>query len=573
MTTTKDSGIIWAAYLRLSRLKASKRTPARMQGRYRNPDESVERQLRLIRAYCDEHGLNLPDELIFRDNGRSGWQKPGGPPPYRPDWDLMIKAGKNGEFGGVLVWKVSRFARNVRDGEDLLDLQLVVTGPDSGRIDLTTPSGRSNFRKQVEAATYESDEISSRVRTTFEDMRATGYRIGGRRAFGFEVLSQVELPFDAYEEDDEGRLIGPAAVYRQDEAEIIREAARRHLDGEALADLVEEFRERGIVTPRGGTWTSRAFTKMLANPLNGGHLSYKGSVIGTLAGVDPILDIDTYEALQAKLDARRRGRNITGRHWMTGALLCGNPDCPRNAAGSKRPPTMAGSVKKGRETRLYVCAKPGSVPGCGQVINAEAVEERARDAMLAVMKNSTALEAVRAAAAALDDQRAELSSRLEDLDADMAETEAKLADTPRSMTRRREQLNRNLATQTVRYEETQRQLAELGSSADHEDIPDMAPLTVEEWEEDTPAEEKAALLRRHKVRVQILPKDPNWPARHGVDQRRIRVTGPDGCTLLLSLLISLRNVDGPPPGAGLHGHRRSRRARSARTTGDSRDLP
>ena len=46
------------------------------RGRYRNPDESVQRQLRLIRAYAAEHGLNLPDELIYRDNGRSAW-KPG----------------------------------------------------------------------------------------------------------------------------------------------------------------------------------------------------------------------------------------------------------------------------------------------------------------------------------------------------------------------------------------------------------------------------------------------------------------------------------------------------------------
>src|SRR5262249_27562113 len=149
------------------------------RGRYRNPDESVDRQIRLIKAYADKHELNLPDHLIFVDNGRSGWQKPGGPPPYRPRWNDMIAAGKAGEFGGLLTWKLDRFARNPRDGEDLADLRVVLDGPSTGRMDLRTAHGLSTFRKQVENAANLSHETSEKVRTAFADMLEAGYRIGG----------------------------------------------------------------------------------------------------------------------------------------------------------------------------------------------------------------------------------------------------------------------------------------------------------------------------------------------------------------------------------------------------------
>ena len=221
MTSTADQEITWGAYLRLSRLKSSGRRSQRHRGRYRNPDESVERQLRLIRAYAAEHGLVLAE--VYRDNGRSAW-KPG--EGNRPDWDRMLADAKAGRFGGLLTWKLDRFARNVRDGEDLLDLGVLLDGPDSGRLDLRTAHGKSVFRKQVEAATHASNETSEKVRAAFADMLASGYRVGGSgRLFGFEVLSQAELD-DWGDEDDEGGLTGPAAVVRQEEAEVIRELAQ-----------------------------------------------------------------------------------------------------------------------------------------------------------------------------------------------------------------------------------------------------------------------------------------------------------------------------------------------------------
>ena len=490
-TSTADQEITWGAYLRLSRLKSSGRRSQRHRGRYRNPDESVERQLRLIRAYAAEHGLVLAE--VYRDNGRSAW-KPG--KGNRPGWDRMLADGKAGRFGGLLTWKLDRFARNVRDGEDLLDLGVLLDGPDSGRIDLRTAHGKSVFRKQIESATHSSNETSEKVRAAFADMLASGYRVGGSgRLFGFEVLSLAELDDWGDEDDDEGGLTGPAAVVRQEEAEVIRELARRLLDGETVQSMADDLNERGITTTRGGRWAPRNLSRTLGNPLYGGWLAYKGETITRLAGVEPILDAETYDAVQAKLGARRRGRRVTGKYPLSGVLGCGNPACSRQG-------TMAGYPRTGGR-RAYICAVANG--GCGQSVLAEPVEELVRDKVLEALADAERLEAMRAADAWLDDQRAKLTGLLADLDADMAETEAKLRDIPRAMTRRREQVERNLAAMEARYEATQRELDGLGPAAAQ--APPLPAITAEEWDdpEVTPAADKAAVIRRLGLAVTILP--------------------------------------------------------------------
>ncbi len=492
MTSTADQQITWGAYVRLSRLKSSGRRSQRHRGRYRNPDESVERQLRLIRAYAAEHGLVLAG--VYRDNGRSAW-KPG--EGNRPDWDRMLADGQAGRFGGLLTWKLDRFARNVRDGEDLLDLGVLLDGPDSGRIDLRTAHGMSVFRKQVEAATHASNETSEKVRAAFADMVSNGYRVGGSgRLFGFEILSLAELNYSYSDDDEDGDeplFTGPAAVVREGEAEVIRELAGRLLRGDTVASMAGDLNEQGITTTRGGQWNARNLSRTLGNPLYGGQLAYKGEIITALANTEAILDTETYSAVQAKLGARRRGRRVTGLYPLSGVLLCGNSSCGRQG-------TMAGYPRTGGK-RAYICAPANG--GCGQSVLAEPVEERVRDQVVTDLADVEARERARAADATLDAQRAKLRDLLGDLDLDMAETEAKRAATPRSMTRLRDTYDRNLASMAARYEAAERELDGLGPAA--APAPPMPAITAEQWDMDTPAADQAGYVRQLGLRITIMP--------------------------------------------------------------------
>jgi DNA invertase Pin-like site-specific DNA recombinase len=485
MGITADRGIVWGAYARLSRVKTKGRTKLRPD-RYGKPAASTVRQVRLIREHAAARGLNLPGELIFVDPGRSAWKEDG----ERPEWDRMLAAGKAGEFGGLLAWKMDRFSRNVRDGEDLVDLDILLDGPGGGRIDLRTAAGKSNFRRQIEAATSYSDEISEKVRAAFDDMLASGYRIGGSgRMFGFEIAPDGLYEYD----EDEDRLTGPAAVVRADEAEIIRELARRLLQNETTQSMAGWLNAHGWTTTRGGRWNARNLSRTLGNPILGGWVTYQGERKARLAEVEPILDEQTFEDVQAKLSARKRGRRTTGKYPLSGILQCGNPSCQRRG-------TMAGYTRSNGR-RAYVCAVANG--GCGQSVLADPVETIVRDRVLADLADAERLEAMRIADVFVDERRGKLRGLLDDLDADLAEIESKRLATPRAMTRLREQYDRSAATIRVRYESTERELDDLGpASAPAEPI---APITAEQWDNDMPAAGQAATIRRLGLRIAIVP--------------------------------------------------------------------
>ena len=466
--------------------------------------------------------MTLPDELMFRDNGRSAWE--GKDNRGRKRWDAMLAAGKAGKFGGLLVWKLDRFARNIRDGEDLIDLGVLIDGPDTGRIDLRTAHGKSIFRKQIEAATHASNETSEKVRAAFTDMLANGYRVGGSgRLFGFEILSLAELDDDWDDEDGERRFTGPAAVIRQEEAGVIRELARRLLDGETADSMADDLNGRGITTTRGGAWEARNLFRTLGNPLYGGRLAYKGEIIGRLAGVEPILDEDSYQAVQAKLGARKRGRKAD------------RPVSAERRAIVRQPGVRQARHDGGRHQVQAADGRPRiaclHLRGAGQGARLRAVGARrpaeaiVRDRVLAALADAGRREAMRLADATLDRHRAGLRRLLDDLDADMAETEAKLAATPRSMTRRREQQERNLATLAARYQAAERELGELGPAA--LPAPPLEPVTAAEWDdpEVTPATVKAEIIRRLGLRITIVPGTRRrGSSRLPFDTARVQIT-------------------------------------------------
>jgi DNA invertase Pin-like site-specific DNA recombinase len=509
-----DTGLVWGAYLRLSRLK-----PKRKRGRQRTADESVQRQLMLIRAHAAEHGLNLPEHLVFSDNGRSGWQRPGGPPPHRPEWDRMLQAGKAGMFGGLLVWKLDRFARNVRDGEDLIDLGVLLDGPESGRIDSRTAYGAAAIREKFVTAQHASDLTSERVKDAFADMLASGYRIGGSgRLFGLEVLSDTEIDWDWDGDDLDARITGPAAVYRNDEAEVVRQWAAMLLAGETSAAMCAYATDRGFTTTRGGKWNERNLARTLGNPIYGGRLTYKGEEIGRLANVEPILDEQTYLDVQAKLGARKQGRKAIGMHLLTGALHCGNPECPRRG-------TMNGFIRWENGRRRYVCPRRGEVPGCGMTIAAEPVEAIVRDEVIRLANDPDLQAEMQHADTAVSEERAALAELLDALDRDLAATEAKAARVPYTATRARTQIERNVETILARFEETERKLTELGEVSRHGlRVP---PITAEEWDDPhglTPAE-RAEYIRRLGRVVTILPsKRPQGASRRPFEEWRVVVT-------------------------------------------------
>ena len=75
----------------------------------RQDEYSPDSQIKLIREYAAKNGYELPDSLIFFDDGISAKSA-----VRRVEFNRMISMAKEKipPFSAILVWKFSRFARN-----------------------------------------------------------------------------------------------------------------------------------------------------------------------------------------------------------------------------------------------------------------------------------------------------------------------------------------------------------------------------------------------------------------------------------------------------------------------------
>lgn len=295
---------------------------------------------------------------VFEDPERSAWN----PKVARPGWDDLMARLEAGESDGVVVFNLARFARRPVDGERLItaaERGLVIL--DSGsEYDLTTASGKENFRnKMVSAAAY-SDEISEASRRGKEEKARAG-KVDKRRSFGFEA---------------------DGVTVKEDEAEVIREMARRLLAGEPQGWLIEELQARGVKTIRGARWGYTTFRQLMIRPRNVGLIQLNGRIVeGQKLPGKPILDDDTYARIVALYKARRRGSPPSGKYTLTGIAVCG--ECGAGLAG--RPIGNTGR-------RHYWCRK------CKRVfVDTERLDAWAGTFAIRVLSDQAEAEAIEAA--------------------------------------------------------------------------------------------------------------------------------------------------------------------------------
>jgi hypothetical protein len=164
-------------------------------------------------------------------------------------------------------------------------------------------------------------------------------------------------------------------VLNEEEAERVRLIFRRYLELASLGKLMEELRERGIVTKvrhlsKGRTIGGIPFTRgslayLLRNRFYIGEVRYRGEIC--LAQHTAILNRDLFEGVQQTLSSQHRGSaRPRGR---SGALLMGRL---YDDAGNRMTPAHAN--KRGVRYRYYVSAALSQGRPAGSVTRVSARE-------------------------------------------------------------------------------------------------------------------------------------------------------------------------------------------------------
>lgn len=258
---------------------------------------STRGQEKHCRARVTEAGHEVGQ--VFTDDGKSAWRKD----VKRPDWTELMRRLESDESGGVCVYDLSRFARQVKDGERLIDAAergLIILDSEQA-FDLTSPGGKKAFRDNINAAAYYSDLSSKKIPRGKQLRAADGQPNGSHRAFGFEQDGMTQRPAEAV---------------------VIQDWAERLLRGETQWSILQSANAAGLVTTYGQPWTRSGFRAVMGNERNAGWIMYRGERASRLPG-EPILEPAVHAEVVALFASRKRGRPASERYLCSGLVRCG----------------------------------------------------------------------------------------------------------------------------------------------------------------------------------------------------------------------------------------------------------
>lgn len=147
--------------------------PVAIYARVSTARQDSENQIEELREFASRSGWIVFHEYI--DDGYSGKDT------KRPAFNEMMEHAKERRFKAVLVWKLDRLSRSLKDLvltiEEFngLGIDFVSYG---NHIDTTTPSGKLLFQIMGAVAEFEREIIRERVQLGLKNAKRKGKRLG-----------------------------------------------------------------------------------------------------------------------------------------------------------------------------------------------------------------------------------------------------------------------------------------------------------------------------------------------------------------------------------------------------------
>lgn len=277
--------------------------------------------------------------VIFADPNRSAWKLHG----KRPEFEKLMARISSGANQGVLCWNIDRLFRQPWDLERLLllvelkqkekDFYLIASCHEEHRL-----KDQLTLRIKAAVAAEESRLKSERIRRLNETRRAAGIVKGGVSPFGHRQAGDTHI--------SDAQLSA--------ERTALEWGIRHVADGGSLGSVSRNWNERGITTRNGELFNPLNVRAVLLSARHAGLLEYNGQVLRSLAGVEPIVDKETFLRLRGIFDVRKRGRQAgETAHFLSGLIFCDG--CGKPMVGS----TYSGAYEDGEPCRQYRCTPRG----------------------------------------------------------------------------------------------------------------------------------------------------------------------------------------------------------------------
>jgi len=274
--------------------------------------------------YC-KYVLNIEDYELFEDAGYSAKNTD------RPKYQEMMARIRQGEFTHLLVWKLDRISRNLKDFTEMweeLRERGVTFVSKMEQFDTSTAMGEAMLKIILVFAELERKLTAERVMSIMLSRAEKGLWNGAPVPIGFDWDEEAEF-----------------VKINEKEAKTVRLIYDLYEKTGSSADVLHYLELHNIATKRGGKWTTKTINDVLRSPIYKGTLRYNYRESGRGKKKDPdewiliddavpaIIPTQQWERVQKKLDTnyrggrskRERARHV---HVFAGLLRC--VDCDLN---------------------------------------------------------------------------------------------------------------------------------------------------------------------------------------------------------------------------------------------------
>lgn len=204
---------------------------------------SLDNQVEKVKAFCKAKDWELVD--IIADEGRSGKDL------NRPGIQQVIRGCKKKAFGVLIVCKLDRLTRNVRDLgyliQDVFEKNGVGFSSIADNFDTTTANGKLVLNVLGSVAQWEREIISERTREALHFKREKR-----------ELYGMVPLGFD---------LEGDRLIPNPKELDTVKYVKSLREKRLSLQKIANRLNLEGIKTKLGGRWFGSTVRYLLGNPI------------------------------------------------------------------------------------------------------------------------------------------------------------------------------------------------------------------------------------------------------------------------------------------------------------------
>lgn len=315
--------------------------------------DSLPYQRQELINYC-KYVLGIDDYEIFEDAGYSAKNTD------RPQFQEMMARIRNGEFTHLLVWKIDRISRNLKDFTEMYDelKQCDITFISKNeQFDTGTAMGEAMIQIILVFAELERKLTAERVMGIMLSRAEKGLWNGAPVAYGYEWCEEKQYP-----------------VIRPEEAAVVQFIFDAYEETRSSIKVANLLEKKGIKTKRGGVWGSKGVVDIIRNPFHKGtyRYNYRESARGPIkdesewivheAFHEAIVSEEQWERCNKIMDANSTRntadlRKNVGIHVFAGLIKCGR-------CGASFSASYDTARKDGYRPSIYRCKSVATSKGC-----------------------------------------------------------------------------------------------------------------------------------------------------------------------------------------------------------------